>query len=97
MRCRALRHEDVVLWIDSDIVSAPQELLPRMMASNLDIITPNCYFLDRSWPKWRQKHWYFDYNVFQGGQLAGNTLHIAFVKKLVQPLSSYLAQTALKQ
>lgn len=64
--CSALETEDAVLWIDADIVAAPQDMLPKMIASDLDIITPNCYFRDLSWPKWRQKQWYFDYNVFQG-------------------------------
>ncbi|KAL0025859.1 hypothetical protein WJX79_007968 [Trebouxia sp. C0005] len=62
----ALGQEDAVLWIDSDIIAAPQDMLPKMMASNLDIITPSCYFYDKSWPRWLQKQWYFDYNVFQG-------------------------------
>ncbi|KAL0050695.1 hypothetical protein WJX82_005308 [Trebouxia sp. C0006] len=62
----ALEQEDAVLWIDSDIIAAPQDMLPKMIASNLDIITPSCYFYDKSWPRWRQKQWYFDYNVFQG-------------------------------
>lgn len=62
----ALEQEDVVLWVDSDIIAAPQDMLPKMIDSNLDIITPNCYFRDTSWPKWRRKLWYFDYNVFQG-------------------------------
>ena len=64
--CSALEQEDAVLWIDSDIIAAPQDMLPKMIASNLDIITPSCYFYDKSWPRWRQKQWYFDYNVFQG-------------------------------
>ena len=69
--CSALEQEDVVLWVDSDIIAAPQDMLPKMIDSNLDIITPNCYFRDTSWPKWRRKLWYFDYNVFQG-QSAGS-------------------------
>ena len=65
--CSALNSEDSVLWVDSDIISAPSDMLPAMIASNLDIITPNSYFVGKSF--WKQKPKYFDFNVFQGQQL----------------------------
>ena len=78
LSCSALETEDAVLWIDADVVAAPQDMLPKMIASDLEIITPNCYFQDTSWPAWRQKQWYFDYNVFQNHSLTSAKAQLLF-------------------
>ncbi|KAK9786285.1 hypothetical protein WJX73_002332 [Symbiochloris irregularis] len=58
----ALQDEAAVLWVDADVHGIDDSMLGRMLASGLDIITPNC--------KWR--HWshgkarYYDYNTWRG-------------------------------
>ncbi|KAI9199376.1 Anp1-domain-containing protein [Polychytrium aggregatum] len=39
-----LRHEDAVLWIDSDIVEIQSDALKQFVRSGLDIVTPFCRF-----------------------------------------------------
>ena len=41
--------------IDSDIDAVLQDMLPKMIASNMDITMPKCYFHDNSWAHGRQK------------------------------------------
>ena len=38
----ALQEEDYVVWIDADIFKIPDTLLPKMISSKRDIITPKC-------------------------------------------------------
>lgn len=39
---RALREEDWVLWLDVDVISYPTDLIPRLLAFDLDILHPHC-------------------------------------------------------
>ncbi|KAI9205159.1 Anp1-domain-containing protein [Polychytrium aggregatum] len=39
---RSLDNEDAVLWIDSDIIDVPHDMLKKFVVSGLDIITPFC-------------------------------------------------------
>lgn len=38
----ALRDEEWVLWLDSDVVEYPNDILQRLLAAGKDIVTPNC-------------------------------------------------------
>jgi peptide chain release factor subunit 1 len=39
---RALRDEDWVLWLDADVVEYPADIVERLLASDRDIVHPNC-------------------------------------------------------
>jgi len=39
---RALRDEEWVLWLDSDVCEYPEDILQRLLAAGKDIVQPNC-------------------------------------------------------
>ncbi|XP_062603699.1 uncharacterized protein LOC134265496 [Saccostrea cucullata] len=44
----ALKDEDYVLWLDSDIKTVPLDLIQQMLHANKDLVSASCLFKDRS-------------------------------------------------
>jgi len=54
---RALADEDWVLWVDVDVARWPNDIIERLLATQKDIIVPNCLQLSTGLT--------FDYNTFK--------------------------------